>query len=168
MKLYFMDYIKDVVIPDTNKRLNAAMNLRNYFRVIGRSFGYGLLLWPLYQGLLFLRSHYPLPERRPPPTSTTSSLGWSLDKYHSCYLLHKYYHILSSIIPFFSTEADMQEGEEQESGKNILSPLCGSVFLMRQSKEWIKIPHFALGRCFSPPQSLTLLGDDYPHKIACG
>ena len=30
-----MDYIKDVVIPETNKRLNSAMNLSEYFRVIG-------------------------------------------------------------------------------------------------------------------------------------
>ena len=27
MKLYFVDYIKDVVIPETNKCLNSAMNL---------------------------------------------------------------------------------------------------------------------------------------------
>ena len=35
MKLYFMEYIKDVVIPETNKRLNSAMNLGEYFLVIG-------------------------------------------------------------------------------------------------------------------------------------
>ena len=35
VKLYFMDYIKDVVIPDNNKRLNLAMNLSDYFLVIG-------------------------------------------------------------------------------------------------------------------------------------
>ena len=35
MKLYFIEYIKDVVIPDTNKRLKSAMNLSEYFRVIG-------------------------------------------------------------------------------------------------------------------------------------
>ena len=34
MKLYFMDYIKYVVIPETNKRLNSALNLSEYFRVI--------------------------------------------------------------------------------------------------------------------------------------
>ena len=28
-------YIKDVAIPETNKRLNSAMNLSEYFRVIG-------------------------------------------------------------------------------------------------------------------------------------
>ena len=35
MKLYFMEYIKYVVIPDTNKCLNSAMNLSEYFFVIG-------------------------------------------------------------------------------------------------------------------------------------
>ena len=35
MKLYFMDYIKDVVIPETNKRLNSATNLSEYFCVVG-------------------------------------------------------------------------------------------------------------------------------------
>ena len=35
MKLYFMDYIKDVVITETNRRLNSAMNLSEYFPVIG-------------------------------------------------------------------------------------------------------------------------------------
>ena len=30
-----MDYIKDIVIPETNKRLNSAMNLSEYFSVIG-------------------------------------------------------------------------------------------------------------------------------------
>ena len=34
MKLYLMDYIKDVVTPDTNKLLNSAMNLSEYFCVI--------------------------------------------------------------------------------------------------------------------------------------
>ena len=35
MKLYFVDYINDVVIPETNKRLNSAINLSEYFCVIG-------------------------------------------------------------------------------------------------------------------------------------
>ena len=35
MKLYFMDYIKAVVIPETKKRLNSDMNLGEYFCVIG-------------------------------------------------------------------------------------------------------------------------------------
>ena len=35
VKLYFMEYINDVVIPDTTKRLNSAMNLSDYFCVIG-------------------------------------------------------------------------------------------------------------------------------------
>ena len=35
VKLYFMEYIKDVVIPDTNKHLNLDMNFREYFHVIG-------------------------------------------------------------------------------------------------------------------------------------
>ena len=35
MKLYFMEYIKDVGIPDTNKLLNSDMNLSEYFHVIG-------------------------------------------------------------------------------------------------------------------------------------
>ena len=30
-----MDYIKDVVIPETKKRPNSVMNLSEYFRVIG-------------------------------------------------------------------------------------------------------------------------------------
>ena len=34
MKLYFMNCIKDVVIPDTNKFLNSAMNLSEHFCVI--------------------------------------------------------------------------------------------------------------------------------------
>ena len=34
IKLYFMDYIKNVVIPKTNKRLNSEMSLSEYFRVI--------------------------------------------------------------------------------------------------------------------------------------
>ena len=35
VKLYSMDYIKDVFIPDTNKLLNSEMNWSEYFRVIG-------------------------------------------------------------------------------------------------------------------------------------
>ena len=34
MKLYFMDSIKDVVIPETNKHINSDMNLSEYFCVI--------------------------------------------------------------------------------------------------------------------------------------
>ena len=36
MKLYFMGYITDVVIPNTKKLINSAMNLSDYFCVIGR------------------------------------------------------------------------------------------------------------------------------------
>ena len=35
IKLYFMKYIKDVVIPETDKSLNSAMKLSEYFCVIG-------------------------------------------------------------------------------------------------------------------------------------
>ena len=35
IELYLMEYIKDLLIPDTNKRLNSAMNLSEYFCVIG-------------------------------------------------------------------------------------------------------------------------------------
>ena len=35
MKFYFMEYIKDIVIPETNKCLNSDMNLSEYFHVIG-------------------------------------------------------------------------------------------------------------------------------------
>ena len=35
MKFYFMGYIKDLVIPETNKFLNSAMNLSEYFCLIG-------------------------------------------------------------------------------------------------------------------------------------
>ena len=38
MKLYFVDYIKDVVIPETNKRLKSAIILSDYFCVIGCHF----------------------------------------------------------------------------------------------------------------------------------
>ena len=38
MKFYLMKYIKDVVIPETNKRLKSSMNLNEYFRVIGCRF----------------------------------------------------------------------------------------------------------------------------------
>ena len=34
MKFYFMDYIKDVFIPETSKLLNSAMNFSEYFCVI--------------------------------------------------------------------------------------------------------------------------------------
>ena len=34
-KFYFMEYIKDVFIPETNKRLNSHMKLSEYFCVIG-------------------------------------------------------------------------------------------------------------------------------------
>ena len=34
MKLYFMEYIKDVVIHETNKRINSDINLSEYFSVI--------------------------------------------------------------------------------------------------------------------------------------
>ena len=33
--LLLMDYIQDIVIPDSNKSLNSLMNLREYFIVIG-------------------------------------------------------------------------------------------------------------------------------------
>ena len=35
MKSYFMEYIKYLVIPETNKHLNSDMNLSDYFHVIG-------------------------------------------------------------------------------------------------------------------------------------
>ena len=35
IKLYFMEYSKDVVIPETNNRLNSDMNLSEYFCVVG-------------------------------------------------------------------------------------------------------------------------------------
>ena len=35
MKFYFVDYIRDVLIADNNKHLNSAMNLSEYFHVIG-------------------------------------------------------------------------------------------------------------------------------------
>ena len=35
MKFYFVEYIKDLFIPETNKRLNSEMNFSEYFRVIG-------------------------------------------------------------------------------------------------------------------------------------
>ena len=35
MKLYFIEYINDVVIPDTNKHLNSDMNLSEYVCVSG-------------------------------------------------------------------------------------------------------------------------------------
>ena len=38
MELYFMDYIKDVVIPETNKLINSDMKLSEYFCVIGCRF----------------------------------------------------------------------------------------------------------------------------------
>ena len=34
-QLYFMKYIKDVIIPDTNKHLMSPMVIGEYFRVIG-------------------------------------------------------------------------------------------------------------------------------------
>ena len=34
-KLYLMEYIKDVVIPETNKHISSAMNLSEYFPMIG-------------------------------------------------------------------------------------------------------------------------------------
>ena len=37
MKLYLMYYIKDVIIPETNKCLNSAMKLSEYICVIGFS-----------------------------------------------------------------------------------------------------------------------------------
>ena len=35
VKLYFMEYINDLVIPETNKCLNSAMKLSEYFYVVG-------------------------------------------------------------------------------------------------------------------------------------
>ena len=35
MKFYFMECIKDVVIPETNKCLNSPMNLSKYFHIVG-------------------------------------------------------------------------------------------------------------------------------------
>ena len=35
IKLFFMDYIKNLIIPETKKRLNSTMNLSQYFCVIG-------------------------------------------------------------------------------------------------------------------------------------
>ena len=34
-ELYFMYYIKDIVIPETNKCINSDMNMSEYFCVIG-------------------------------------------------------------------------------------------------------------------------------------
>ena len=53
MKLYFMDYIKDVVIPETKKLLNSDLNLNEYFCLIGCRLIMALLCWILCQEILF-------------------------------------------------------------------------------------------------------------------
>ena len=98
MKLYSMYYIKDVVIPETNKRLKLDMNLSEYFCVIGCR-----LIMHCYFGHfvrdLFLKDPITPPKVAPPSTSTTSSLGGAL-RIPLRLCLTQIFSFLSSMIPF--------------------------------------------------------------------
>ena len=78
MKLYFMEYIKNVVIPETNKSLNSYMNLSEYFCVIGCC-----LIMDCYAGHFvrdfFLKDHI-TPQKGSPICLSHIISGRSLDK----------------------------------------------------------------------------------------
>ena len=60
VKLYLVEYIKDVVIPETNKRLNSAMNLSEYFCVIVCCLIVDFLCWPICQGPIIPQKGVPI------------------------------------------------------------------------------------------------------------
>ena len=76
MNLYFIDYIKDVVIPVTKKHLNSDMNLSEYFCVISC-----YLIMDCYVGHyareLFFKDPI-TPQKVAPFALTKSSLGDAL------------------------------------------------------------------------------------------
>ena len=97
MNVYFVEYTKYVVIPDTNKRFDPAMNLSEYFCVIGCH-----LIMDYYVGNsvrgFFLKDNI-TPIKLSPSPSTTSSLGGALRiSLRLCLTL--ILPFLSSIIPF--------------------------------------------------------------------
>ena len=71
-----MEYIKDVVFLETNKRLNSAMNLSEYFCVIGCHLIMAYYVGNSVRGF-FLKDNI-TPIKLSPSPSTTSSLGGAL------------------------------------------------------------------------------------------
>ena len=114
-----MEYIKDVFIPETNKHLNSAMKLSDYFCVISCS-----LIMDCYVGHyvrdFFLK--YPItPQKCAPICLNDIIYGRSLDKITQV-TSYKKLPFLSSMI-LFSKEADAG-GVEQEHGSTFL-PIVG-------------------------------------------
>ena len=96
-KLYFMEYIKDVVIPETNKCINSDMNLSDYFRVVVCRLIIACYVDHSFRDF-FLKDTI-TPKKGAPYASTTSSLGGALIiSLRLC--LTKILPLLSSMIPF--------------------------------------------------------------------
>ena len=140
MKLYFVDYIKDVVIPETNKFLNSAMNLSEYFCVI-----FCRLIMDCYVGHsvrdLFLKDPI-TPQKGAPSASTTSSLGGAFRKSLRLCLTQTLPFLSSTIL--FSNRCRCRRGGTR-IWRHILTH-HGSVFLMSQYRGVLTSTHALLLR----------------------
>ena len=151
MKLYFMDYIKYEVIPETNKCLNSPMNLSEYFSVI-----FCRLIMACYVGHsgrgFFLR--YSIKPQKGAPIYPNHTLSRRRLEKITQVLFYKILLFLISIIPFSGRGIRSRFGTR--TWQHILTH-HGSVFLMSQSRSGLTTT-LALGVCLSPA-ILTFLGE---------
>ena len=131
MELYFMEYINDVLIPETNKCLNSAMKLSEYFCVIGCIF-----ILACYVG------HSVRDFSLKDPINRQKGASIRLNHIIPGRFLEKITHVMSYIIlaitefndPFFQ-QIQMQQGCNKNTVANFypswVSVLCDSI------QEWI-------------------------------
>ena len=153
-----MDYIKDVVIPETKKRPNSVMNLSEYFRVIGCC-----LIMACYIGHyvreLFLKDPI-TPQKGAPIQPNHIISGRRLEKITQ---VTTYTNIAIPDFndPFFQ-QRQMQEGRNKNMAE-IFEPSWVSV-IDESIQEWINRYNFT-GWMFVPRMTHPF-GNEY-HTIVC-
>ena len=151
MKLYFMDYINDVVIPENNKRLNSAMNFSDYFGVIGCR-----LIMVCYVGHStrdFFLKYLITPHKGAPIRLNHIIYGRRLENI-SRVISYKNISIPEFNDPFFYNRGRYMRGGTIKRLHMLTHH--GSVLLMSKYRSGLTAK-LSLGGCFSPA-SLTLLG----------
>ena len=158
MKLYFMEYIKDVVIPDTNKCLNSAMNLVSIFLWLVDVWLWLVMLYTL-SGNYFLRITL-LPRKAPTSVSTKSYMVGAFIRPHRLNLI-QILTFLTSIIPF-SNRGRCRRGIKKHGGT--FWPIMGKFsWWVNTVVDWPL--HFPwLDVC--PPKS-SLIWEGVSHNYVC-
>ena len=145
-----MEYIKDVVIHETNKFINSAMNSSEYFRVIGCRLNMDCYVGHSVRDFFFKDTI--TPRKVPPSASAKSSSGKRLDNITQV-ISYKNIAITEFNYPFSN------RGRYRKGGTRTWRHILihhGSVLLMSQSRSGL-IAKLSRGGCLSPT-SLTLLG----------